>query len=484
MKADTVFYYCICLVVVLLSYFHYSSVYYPFLNSDDAVSILMLHYFDIKKDLYFWGQDRYGSLIPLTGQVLHQIFGLKAILAESLMHYAILIVGCAGFLSLINSRILKLVFLIVWFFPVVRMMDLLRYNIGIEYSLLGIAILIVGKIRNADANPNGSWKIHIYFILFFITALSAVWVSELAIVTFSVLLFLFWLFKSRHQFKIPVQFKMFRFYFPLLIGAGFSFLYYAKSNSVKVTGYSAFNLMYEIINSFAAFIKYLVEFFTFKADEPFTSIYVWLLFIAIVVIFNKVKWRSPLNSFWLTFFILNSGVIFLVLLTSHWVFSNDLARRYFVPLYIMLWMVLLLMLDQKQHMFGYTKHMLLTIVIIGGLGPVYKMKCTAPVFQMPRAEIASEFKQLGEIGIIAEYWNSYINSCVDPDNIIATPHDKSQYRNTWMTEKVFTQKNIYIIRDMWMKDFPDTLIQFDKRLIRSGEPFSIGDSQTCRYELR
>ena len=65
----------------------------------------------------------------------------------------------------------------------------------------------------------------------------------------------------------------------------------------------------------------------------------------------------------------------------------------------------------------------------------------------PRVEYSKEFESLGNIGVISEYWNSYITSCTNPELIKATPHDTSwAVRNYKIVDEVFNQDNIYIIR--------------------------------------
>lgn len=99
-------------------------------------------------------------------------------------------------------------------------------------------------------------------------------------------------------------------------------------------------------------------------------------------------------------------------------------------------------------------------------------------------DVVDDFKQLGEIGIIADFWNSYIISCPDPELIIATPHDQSGVRNQKIVEMVFERKNIYVIKDMWMKTFPDTLEQFGHVLLKDGNQFRLGRCYVCKYVKR
>jgi len=98
------------------------------------------------------------------------------------------------------------------------------------------------------------------------------------------------------------------------------------------------------------------------------------------------------------------------------------------------------------------------------------------------AKVVSEYRQLGEIGIIADYWESYISSCTDPETIKATPHDKAGIRSQELVDRVFEQKNLYVIKNLWMDDFPDTLEQFGYILVKDGTPFHLGAGDLCKYK--
>lgn len=60
------------------------------------------------------------------------------------------------------------------------------------------------------------------------------------------------------------------------------------------------------------------------------------------------------------------------------------------------------------------------------------------------ASVVGEFNRLSNIGIIADFWNSYIISCTNPNQIVATPHDKSYIRNPKFSEEVFKKKNYFL----------------------------------------
>jgi hypothetical protein len=179
-------------------------------------------------------------------------------------------------------------------------------------------------------------------------------------------------------------------------------------------------------------------------------------------------------------------MIFITFLLSSWVLLNEMGRWYFVASYISLSMAILLTVEHlytNNFNVKIIKVVLIVIISIGAISPIYTMKYVSPKTLRPKADIVGEFKQLGNIGVIAEYWNSYITSCTNPDMIKATPHDKTgAVRNYRITNDVFNQKNIYVIRDMWLTSFPDSLTQFGRLLLKDGNEFEIGDCNVCKYK--
>ena len=129
-----------------------------------------------------------------------------------------------------------------------------------------------------------------------------------------------------------------------------------------------------------------------------------------------------------------------------------MGRWYFVASYISLSLTIILALDllEKRFNLKYLRIGILLIALVGALSPIYTMKYVRPKTLRPIAEVVGELKQLGEIGLIAEYWNSYINSCPDPKLIVASPHDQSGSRNQAIVDKLFTRKMDG--RNEWLKE--------------------------------
>lgn len=474
--------------IIILSFCFYSSDFYTLLGSDDAVTVLMIRNFQLPHDLYFWGQDRYGSLIPMLGQLFYHGFGLSPLTSESVTHYLLLIAGYFAFAGVLKSKFSRLILAVVWFFPPLRLIDLLRLNLGQEYSLLAISIFLIHKLYEREFDK---YKLKQHLLLLSITILFilATWVSDLAAVSVLLILLLqlyfgFWR-TDRHvdrtfRWRPGIYYAL----AGLLIGS--VFILYAKQQADKSLLYNNLNDFSTILASVRLFGNSMEELLFFKAAEPFTSVYLYMVILLSISLFclrGRIHFERN-QSKWFLFFVFDFVLIFCVIMTSKWSFMNGVPRRYFAGNYIAFWMAFLIASECLTGS-GFKKAvrvLMLIAVVTAGAGSFYNLKYIWPKTLKPRAAYAREFESLGRIGIIGNYWNSYINSVTDPEQIVATPDDRSSVRNREMAFEVMKRDTLYVIRDGWMETFPDSLNQFGTPLYKNGNEFRMGDCYVCRYK--
>lgn len=316
----------------------------------------------------------------------------------------------------------------------------------------------------------------------------ATWVSDLAVISVSLILLLqiyFGKFAKGIHYNALFNWKPATYYLFTGILIGIALIFYGKTHADRSPLYNSFNDFGTTIESLRMFFGSISDLLVFKANEPFTSAYLYLVLTLVVILFlfhTKIQLPETQKK-WFLFFVLDCILIFVVIIISKWSYTNGMPRRYFASNYITFWMAFLLAFEYlaeskiKQTM----RIILLIAVIIAGAGCVYNMKYIWPKTLKPRAEYAREFESLGRIGIIGNYWNSYINSVTNPEQIIATPDDRSCVRNRQMAFEVMKRDTFYIIRDGWLEVFPDSLNQFGTPLYKNGEEFRMGDCFVCRY---
>jgi len=472
--------------IFILSFFCYSSNFFALLGSDDAIQILMIHDFKLPHDLYFWGQDRYGSLIPLLGQVFYRVAGLSALTSESVTHYLLLIAGYFALATLLKSNFSRLLLAIVWFFPPIRLIDLLRLNIGQEYALLAISIFIINRLYESNISRS-RFKKHLMLLSITVLMILAVWVSDLAVISvFLILVFQIytsWNFGNLMDRLLKWRTEILYSIAGTIIGA--AFIFYGKYFADKSPSYNNFNDFGTILSSLGLFGKSIKELLLFTAYEPFTSAFLYAVtFISITLFVMRGSIRMSSNQKkWFWFFILDTVLIFFLIMISKWSYNNGVPRRYFTSTYITISMALLIASESliESDIKKALRIIMMVSVVIAGAGSLYNLKLIWPKTLKPRVEIVREFESLGRIGIIGNYWNSYINSVTNPDQIVATPDDHSSVRNRGMAARVMQCDTIYIIRDGWFEIFPDSLNQFGSALYKNGDEFRMGDCYVCRY---
>jgi hypothetical protein len=478
-----IIYFLILSIITSISFRFYSSLFYPALNSDNAVTVLMIRYFHLPSDLYFWGQDRMGSLIPLLGQIPFKCFNIFALASESIVHYAILLVGFSAASTLFRSNFFKIIFAFIWFLPPIHFIDVTQFAFGIHYSLIFIVIYLFNKLDKIL-----EIKFHVIHILIVLSLITAIWVSDLALV--SVFLFvLFSLYYLHTNYISSILKRWYLFYLLSGIIIGLEFITFAKNTAVNHVRYSKIADIETVKKTIIIFFNTIKSIFLFNVDEPLTSLWAYFVVILIVFVFLRLDFsnlnKTPMK--WAVFFLVEGLLLLFVIIISKWTFEANVPRRYFVCTYVSLSISILILLENlslKRNGVTFQKLMLLFIVFIGASSSFYNLKYVWPKTLIPKSKVIEELDKLGSIGIIGEYWNSYINSINKPDKIKSTPHDSTwTVRNYSIVDSVFKQKNIYLIKDMWLNEFPDSITQFGRHLLKDGKEFKLAESYLCKYRL-
>jgi hypothetical protein len=484
-RVSNISYYCLLLLIILFSFFNFSYRFYPLLNADMAINILMTPDYHLPGDLYAWGQDRGGTLIPMLSNLLYRSVPVSPVTAVSIIHYLILIFGYLAATTLLRSRSGKILLALLWFFPPWHFTDFVLFPFGTQFSLFLTGVVFLEK-SGKSKNLAGS---NLWLAVTCILMILSIWVSEFGILMVLLFCFMQLCIRIREKRKF---FNKATFYFLINIFTwvvlGVIFILYAKSKASRIDIYfdHPFNNADEIAGSLKIIVDSVYKVFIFSSQNFMESIYAWMLLIGIPVIkvvtilMNK-GWFSKLNRNWFLFFLLNAILMLIAIVISHWAFLNGVGRRYFVLVYLS-FAIMMLLLAETTGKRKFINILLVVMILTGAISSVYKFYY--PRHIPSRIKVLSEFKSLGSIGLIAEYWNSYLSATPDPVHIKATPHDKDYVRNHRLAEEVFNQPRIYIIKDGWMDSFPDTVRQFGRTLVKKGDKFYIGECWVNQYVVK
>ena len=456
--------------IAFFSFCFFSSLRYTLLNSDSAINILMICDYYWPQNMYAWGQNRMGTIIPLLAQPFYQ-FGLSALWSESIVHYGILVLGCFCFIKFFKNTFFKFLFTLVWFFPISHMIDHTQFAYGIQMSLFGFVIYLcyhVWPFCNTIIK-----KIGILFSLLLL-ALISTWVSDMsisliglwggAVIIIGIL---------KHKLEYVKNNVVLLSIFSSLLILTYLLVNWSKVFSTQEYNYYLFASFINIKDNYIVFLTSLISiplmfliipFFTFRSK-------------------NNIATASLITGVMLTLFIL----------CFQWTYLNNVPRRYFTPSFILISWGYLLNYDAKYSIINkstifkdfYKQKIfyLMLVALIYSFSSLYELKYVSPKTLKPRASFNNEYDALGNIGIIAEYWNAYVNSVTNPKKVAATPHQGCEIKNPSLIDSVFAKPKIFLIKDCWLAEYPDTLMQFNIKLVKNGKPFIKANSNFCEYKV-
>lgn len=468
------------IAIIFTSFFIFSNAYSPAVSSDDALSVLMTADYSFPEAIYCWGQDRGGTIVPLIGQFFLKVFGLSSVWAEGLARYIILALGFLSFRRFFKSGSSKIALAIIFFLPPHYFNGFTVYSWGLMYSFIGLCVWFVELYKKYPNNFQNSLAFGALLMAFI-----AIWTMDQAIVPLCI--FLAYLFYTELQknrsLKWILQSKGF---FTSLIGSIFILLFIKnlKKKAIVSDWYSystkAFNSFDEIIKTLSILIDSIKSELLFNGAYAIGTFYYWFLFISVFIGLYLLI-RNPKKEY--LFILLTALAILAMLLCSNWVLSNHVSRRYFSGLYFVWSLLFFLLFDNQAKKKKVFNLFLPIILLIGSINTIIHYASVHDGELKSRYKELAPIEDLGEIGIIGDYWYSYGISFRNPNLIIATPHEGNEAKNRKFIEKVFKQPKIYLVKELWLEEFPTEITQFGRKLQKVGSEISIANLTLCEYKL-
>lgn len=483
-KENKLFYLLIS-TIIISSFFLFSSSFYPLVNSDMAINVLIADSFSLPHDVYWWGQDRLGSFIPLISQPFIKL-GMSPLLAVSICNYLVITLGFIGFSKLFKRKETIILFALVWFFPYQRFIDLNVFPLGLSYGLLGFSILFLRRI-DLKASFVKNRKNLLNIVAIALIWFSAVWVSDLmyiTLLTLGITCSLYFFFnKEFTENKKPIILTYVIIMVSIILVIS-KLKTYATGVSQKFASINTFSEIKEAFNMVIGGIHHLLDF----RESFFVCAGAWvILFASILAIVLSIKHiRSILTfkNFWLNFFLADFLGVMIVIFLSHWVYLNQMGYWYFVAPYISGLLFILLTIDKSTIL--QSKAVFIGILVgalVISVSPITKIYSQLGEYRST-ASYARELNKLGEIGLIGDFWEAYKLSIANPRQVKGTAHQDSDLKNNYeRIHDVILQPKVFVSKEMWLESFPDTLNQFGYVLVKKGEPFFLAGSNLCEYKV-
>jgi hypothetical protein len=463
--------------IIITSFFIFSNRFSPAVSSDDALSILMTHDYSFPEAIYCWGQNRGGTIVPLVGQLFYKL-GFNATWAESLARYLILILGYLSFRRLLHSNISKVALTITFFLPVHFYIGFTIYSWGLMYSFIGLSIWFQNLFENQKGKAK--WFFGANSILM---AFISIWTMDQAFIP--LLIFSAYLiFKySNNSISWVKESNGYLLGVTGVIIITF-FIFYLKSEAVTIDHYNyskiTFNDWEGIKLSIETMYKSSIRAISIGEQFWAGTIYYIALTVSVPIGFILIlKNRKPEY----VFILLNCLALIGLLVVSKWVLSNYVSGRYFSGIYFCWTFLIILMLDKKLNKNLALSIVLIGILLLGFTNTILHFKTIGTHKLESRYEELTPIEELGQIGIIGNYWYSYGISFRNPDLIIATPHDANETKNAKYVDQVFKQPKIYLVKELWLEEFPEKITQFGRTLKIKGKEIKLAGMTINQYEL-
>ncbi|TVR37115.1 MAG: hypothetical protein EA392_13520 [Cryomorphaceae bacterium] len=468
-------------VLFALSAGLYGAAFYPMLTADHAIHVMMAKQFDVSHSLYYWGQDRLGSLLPgLTwplAQVVHPLYAIT--LVQMLVLFGAWYCW-SRWLQHKHHRLLLA--LSLWFPPLV--FDPL-VAIGQPYALM---LLLWGVAFLLQRRANGClWRTAASF---FVLGL-AVYVSEAGLL--AIPLMLWWLSaKLRIDKKKPFVPALLK-HLGIALAASVPvvlLILAAKKNSTRIPIYGA-----KPLNTPIEALGFAQQLWNEFADQWAESVvwatpYGWAQAMALLLLLSVplslLLWRrlsgGELREV-LLLFALFGGYLGTVLM-ANWPASVPYSERFFSPLYFLGPLYLLRLTEGlRVAAFRFAASALIGLMcLIFSLRSAILILGPPPVFDdRLSAHDARNFPIEQGATYIGDYWNVYLLGAFFPHGVQYVPHDDDYVRHREFLHSAFQGEAIYLIANHWMEDFPEQVLQHGYYLQRMGDPQDHRGYRFCEY---
>lgn len=446
-------------IIVGVSFFFYAPVYYPDYNSDHGIHVLMSYHFELPNDLYYWGQNRLGSLLPFVTSLFVKVFPIHPMYVISIINYSFLLISFFIIKRYLKSNLSVFLFAIVIFWPFTNATPTTdSFNglllVGHPYSsqLLSASIffLFLEKLKNAFIKEDIKLiNVYLFLTLSFFGFFLGIWSSEynaiLFLIPLSIISFNKELFRKLIENISRKWFITLSIYSVLLILITISLFKYFKSTAVNDDTYNHYFIssIEQLKETYLFLIERVFKTFLFRDTYVYENLYFWtLLLVSIYAIFNRGD-LSKRNKRVINTILITAITSFVVLSLSFWNYRFEFRPRYFIPIYLLVVFVVIYSLDNIKSTAGLiVKFFFIIVYLFSFSANIYKNFIKTK--EVSGFEHYSEFDKLAPGVLIGSYWSVYAANAIALKHK-SIPMENETVRNFRDIDNILEQDTFYFI---------------------------------------
>lgn len=470
-------YYLFAVIIISASFLYYGAPFFHGFDSDHAIHVLMARDFSWPNDVYYWGQNRLGSLLPLLTHAAMKAFtSVHPLFLTAVVQWILLLIPTILISSFIKNRWLKLSLFLFIFFPFNEFYLLLLpgHPYSGQYFCGTLCIYFLYryyKEKDSFAAYSDIKRVTLLFAAQLFYALG-VWVSEFnAVVIFIPLLFIA-VQKGRVNLSLVPGMLLFCI-LPLLV------IFILKSFTIsdpfynKTFFFDAESLGRQMSN----LLRRLHETFLFGDGLILRNLNYFLLLALVIFILIEAKKHAQDKSGIVRPLLITGLLSFLCLFFSQWNLRGEISAKYYTPVYILLLCALLFYADglnkTKMAVSVFACFLLISCASL----PEHKYVVKEHPGGVHKA--FSDFKKLPKGTLIGNYWDVYVINSVAWKNLKALSYDDEFVRNSHQVRELMRAPRFYFLADEELEKRckNDTIRQFGVRMVYSGKSYTCNGTE-------
>ncbi|MCC5916129.1 MAG: hypothetical protein JJU02_02255 [Cryomorphaceae bacterium] len=463
-------------IIILLSFFTYGGGFFPLLNADQGIYCLMARHFTFSNSLYYWGQDRLGSFLPMLAAPFTKLF--PAIWVLTVLQIAVSVGAWYYWSRLVAHKGWRLLLACAILLPPIAFSTVIIFAQPYHVQLLlwGAAFFLLVKGEPSFLRVFGAA---------FLLVLS-IWLGQTAVVTLPIMGLLL---IRRGYFAKGLLPALFGAIPPAML------ILAAKNNSAKIPVFSEklfvtwTQLSESLLRVLHNTTHAVLSFSWLRSSIVISnfSLVLLLFFILFISVRELPKAIRHLNFHHLLLYFGFWG-LFLIGILSFWVYLNDTNVRYFSMLFVVgVIFAVLWTTEQKHQRWKKIIGGLTIAAVLGGSADalilVHGGKTTVPHGRMSNG-IAKTFPLEPGATYIGDYWNVMVLGAWGDASMRFFSHQAGPKHNMHQLRDAFQGEPIYLLQNSWLESFPDTISQYHRPLERDSEVQNHESIRFARYRMQ